>query len=142
MTWPRTWREAILALGVAVAVMLRQPGWAAPALAAVTTGLLLLRARLFTGIAARAWLLGAGLLSLVLLMWLEAGRWPISAVTAVAIAAAAACAVVAWAATAPRRPSPPLARAVSLAELIGTIATVPIALDVLGVFHAVRVLGG
>lgn len=127
---------------VAVAVMLHQPGWAASALAAVAAGLLLLRARLFTGIVPRAWLLGTGLLSLVLLMWLEAGRWPISAVTALAIAAAAACAVVAWAATAPRRPSPPLARTVAIAELLGTIATVPISLAVLGVFHAVRVLGG
>ena len=127
---------------IAVAVMLGQPGWAAPALAAVAAGLLLLRARLFSGIVPRAWLAGAGLLCLVLLMWLEAGRWPTAAVAAVAIAAAAACAPVAWAATARRRPSPPLARAVDLAELVATIATVPIALDLLGVFHAVRVLGG
>ena|SRR5215472_1232407 len=126
----------------AVAIMLRQPGWAAPALAALASGLLLLRARLFAGIVPRAWLLGAGLLSLVLLICIEARRWPISAVTAVAIAVASASALVAWASSAPRRPSPPLARTVDLTELIATIATVPVALDVLGVFHAVRALGG
>lgn len=126
----------------AVAIMLRQPGWAAPTLAALASGLLLLRARLFAGIGPKSWLIGSGLLSLMLLIGAGAGRWPMAGAVAVGVGVASASAVLAWTAAVPRRPSPPLARLVDLAELIATIATVPVALDVLGVFHAVRVLGG
>ena len=125
-----------------VAIMLRPGGWAAPLLAAIAAVLLLLRARLFTGIVPRAWLLGSGLAVLVLLVTVQAGRWPAGPVVAVAVLAAVAAAVVSRSARGGPRPSPPVARVVDIAELIAMIATVPLALEVLGVFHAVRALGG
>jgi type VII secretion integral membrane protein EccD len=126
----------------AVAIMLRQAGWAAPVLAALASGLLLLRARLFTGIVPRAWLIGSGLACVVLLIAVLASRWSASPVVAVVIIAVAAAALVSGAVRNGGRPSPPVARMVDIAELIAMIATVPLALDVLGVFHAVRALGG
>jgi len=126
----------------ALAIMLRAGGWAPLALAALASGLLLLRARLFSGLTARAWMLGAGLISLLLLAEAIAARWSPAVVAVVAAAAAAATVVVAAAIRSPRRPSPPLVRMADLAELVATVATVPLALEVLGVFGTVRGLGG
>jgi type VII secretion integral membrane protein EccD len=125
-----------------VAILLRQAGWAAAALAGIAATLLLLRGRLFTGIVPRAWLIGSGLACLTLLMSVQASRWPVGVVVAVVVVTAVAAGLVARAAVSGNRPSPPVARAVDVAELIATLATVPLALDVLGVFHAVRALGG
>ena len=102
----------------------------------------MLRARLFTGIVPRAWLIGSGLACFTLLVSVQAGRWPVGVVVAVVVIAAVAAGLVARAAASGSRPSPPVARVVDVAELIAMIATVPLALDVLGVFHAVRALGG
>ena len=125
-----------------VAVMLRQGGWTASSLAAIAAALLLLRARLFTGTVPRAWLLASGLACLLLLVVVQAGRWPAGPVVAVAVLAGVGSALVSQAARGGSRPSPPVARAVDVAELVAMIAAVPLALDVLGVFHAVRGLGG
>jgi type VII secretion integral membrane protein EccD len=128
---------------IGVAIMLRHPGWAGPALAALAGALLLLRARLFTGTVARGWLLGSGLAVLVLFAVAEAGRWPVTVTAVVAIAVTVAAGLLARAALGlGDRPPPTLGRMVDLAELAATVATIPLALVVLGVFGAVRALGG
>jgi len=126
----------------ALVIMLPSHGWAPPVLAAVASGLLLLRARLFTGLTARAWLLAAGLACAMLETVALAARWSPVGVASLAVGAAVLAALVARAAISARRMSPPLVRVVDLIELMATIATVPLALEVLGVYARVRGLGG
>lgn len=126
----------------ALLIMLRASGWAPLALATLASVLLLLRARLFSGVVARSWMLGSGLVGLLLLALAVGARWPAGAAAVAAAVVAAVTAIVAGAARAVRRPAPPLIRLADLAELTATIATVPLALEVLGVFGAVRGLGG
>lgn len=126
----------------ALGIMLRAGGWAPLTLAMLASVLLLLRARLFSGVVARSWMLGAGLAGLLLVAMAAGTRWPAGAAAAAAVGLAAVTAIVAGAVRAVRRPAPPLVRMADLAELVATIATVPLALEVLGVFGAARGLGG
>lgn len=126
----------------ALGIMLRASGWAPLALATLACVLLLLRARLFSGVVARSWMLGSGLVGLLLLALAAGARWPAGGAAVAAVGLAAVTAIVAGAVRAVRRPTPPLVRMADLAELVATIATVPLALEVLGVFGTVRGLGG
>lgn len=132
---------AVVSAG-AVSLMLRQPGWAPAALAAVASGLLLLRARLFASRNATAWLIASSVICFGILLAAQASRMPSGVVLAMVLAAAAITIPVAGHALESWRPSPTLVRAADLAELLATIATVPLALEIAGVFHAVRALGG
>lgn len=123
--------------------MLPGGGWAAGVLAVLAAGLLLLRARVFSGVAQRSWLIGSGLAALAEFSVLGASRIGVVGVLgflcALAVAAAAACAV---AISPGRGRALTLARASDVAELLGVVATIPLALQVLHVFSLVRSLGG
>lgn len=126
-----------------VAIMLPGGGWAAEVLAVLAAGLLLLRARVFSGVAQRSWLIGSGLAALAEFSVLGASRIGVAGVLgflcALAVAATAACAV---AISPGRGRALTLARASDVAELLGVVATIPLALQVLHVFSLVRSLGG
>lgn len=131
-----------LVIGGAV-IMLRGGGWGAEVLAGVAAVLLALRVRLFAGVVQRATLIGSALVVVIGLAVLAGPRLhalgSLAALGVLAAAVAAACAV---AAAPERRRSLSLARAGDLAELLLTIATVPLALQVLHVFSLIRSLHG
>jgi type VII secretion integral membrane protein EccD len=123
---------------------LRAPGVTPPILAAVTVALLALRARLFGGAAQRWWLIGAALLIALPTAQAVASRWSggvgIGIVLDVLLIATA---VVGQTALRPdRRFAPTLARWADLLELLGVMATVPLALLIVGTFGYFRSLGG
>ena len=147
MTADRAVTAMVAATGVlvvtATTIMLTAPGWGGTALATLASGLLLLRARVFAGAAQRGWLTGAGLAGLLVVAAVAGPRLGAGAAIGVLAAAAVATATVAAAAVAPgRRVAPPLRRIADLADLAGTVATIPLALQVLHVFGAARALGG
>ena len=134
-----------LAVAACTAFALRWPGWTPPALAAVIAVLLALRARLFGGTAQRWWLIGAALATAVPTAAAVADRWRggdvgLGVVIGVVLLATA---IVGQIAVRPeRRFAPTLARWADLLELTGVMATVPLALLMLGTFGYFRSLGG
>ncbi|ACU77344.1 secretion protein snm4 [Catenulispora acidiphila DSM 44928] len=134
-----------LAVAACTAFALRWPGWTPPVLAAVITVLLALRARLFGGAAQRWWLIGAALAVAVPTATAVADRWRggsvgLGVVVGVVLLATA---IVGQIAVRPeRRFAPTLARWADLLELTAVMATVPLALLMLGTFGYFRSLGG
>jgi len=134
-----------LAVAACTAFALRWPGWTPPVLAAVITALLALRARLFGGVAQRWWLIGAALAVAVPTAATVAERWRSSDVGLGVVVGVVllATAIVGQIAVRPeRRFAPTLARWADLLELAGVMATVPLALLMLGTFGYFRSLGG
>jgi len=129
--------------------LMASPGWAEPALAGATALLALLRSRMFTGRAQRGWLLGAAVATAVIAVTGLAARsgGHASAVTGIAALAAVAAIAVAALAARPGDPgasggsrSPLRARLLDLAELAAAVATIPLVLEVLGLYARLRAL--
>ncbi|WP_194908009.1 type VII secretion integral membrane protein EccD [Catenulispora rubra] len=133
-----------LAVAACTAFALRWPGWTPPVLAAVIAILLALRARLFGGVTQRWWLIGAALAVAIPTAATVAERWRsgdvgLGVVVGVVLLATA---VIGRIAVQPeRRFAPTLARWADLLELTGVMATVPLALLMLGTFGYFRSLG-
>ena len=134
-----------LAVAACTAFALRWPGWTPPVLAGVIAALLALRARLFGGTAQRWWLIGAALAVAAPAATVVADRWRsgdvgLGVVFGVVLFATA---IVGQIAVRPeRRFAPTLARWADLLELTAVMATVPLALLMLGTFGYFRSLGG
>ncbi|REE96584.1 type VII secretion integral membrane protein EccD [Thermomonospora umbrina] len=122
-----------------------EDGWIAPTLTAMMSVSLLLRARVFGGIAQRAWLLTAGLIGLGLLevhtaltggqvAALAMALVPLVLITGIVIA------VVLW--LPDHRPTPFWGRAGDIIDLLVVITLIPLALGVLDVYTSVRGLAG
>jgi type VII secretion integral membrane protein EccD len=134
-----------MAVTVCVTFALRAPGWTPPVLGGVSVLLLALRARLFGGTAQRWWLIGAALVTALPTADTVAGRWHADDVGIGIVLGALliATAVIGQIAVRPeRRFAPTLARWGDLLELLGIMATVPLALLILGTFGYFRSLGG
>jgi type VII secretion integral membrane protein EccD len=126
-----------------IAIMLTDHGWGATALAALASTLLLLRGRLFGGAAQRGWLTGSGLAGLALFAAVAAPRLGAAGAIGVLGAFVVAVAALASAAISPgRQVAPPARRLTDVLELLGIVATIPLALQVLHVFAAARSVGG
>jgi type VII secretion integral membrane protein EccD len=126
-----------------IVIMLTAPGWGGTALAALASCLLPVRARVFAGAAQRAWLTGSGLAGLAVFGAVAAPRLGTAGAAGVLCALAVAVALLASAAMTPgRRVAPPARRLTDLLDLVGTVATIPLALQVLHVFGMARSLGG
>ncbi len=129
------------AAGVAVVVDSRAPGWAPPVLALLAALAMLLRARLFTGLHQRLWLLVAGVAGLVLAAVREGQSHSGYALAVPLIAAAgAALGVAVRRTTKPYGPWWP--RLGDLGELLVVATVIPVALQVLGVYGYVRGIWG
>lgn len=128
----------------AAGVLAAGPGWAGPALAGVAALLALLRARVFTGRAPRAWLVGAALASAALLVVGPAARLTAAAAAPGIVVAAAVVAVmvVALSARSARRSSPPAARMMQVVELVAAVAMLPLVFYVAGVYGMLRTATG
>jgi type VII secretion integral membrane protein EccD len=128
----------------AAGFLLASPGWPGPALACVAALLALLRSRVFTGRAQRGWLTGAAVAVTVTAMTGLAVRSGGHAAAATGIAALAAMAAIAVAVHAARSGgqrgsrSPLTGRLLDLAELAAAVATIPLVLEVLGVYARLR----
>ena len=123
--------------------LMASPGWPGPALAGATALLALLRSRLFTGRAQRGWLLGAAAAVAVIAVTGLAARSGVQASARAGIAGVAAVAAIVVAAFAVRQGgqrSPLTARLVNVAELAAAIATIPLVLEVLGVYARLRAM--
>jgi type VII secretion integral membrane protein EccD len=147
MTADRVVTAMVAATAVAtvagIVIMLTARDWGGTALAALASCLLLTRARAFAGAPQRGWLTGGGLAGLVLFGAVAAPRLGTAGDAGVLCALAVAVAVAAAAAITPGRKGAPSARRlVDLLELAGTVATIPLALQVLHVFSMARSLGG
>jgi type VII secretion integral membrane protein EccD len=120
------------------------PGWAGPALAGVAAVLAVMRARSFSGRAQRIWLLAAALASAALLVTGLPGRLTEAAAAPGIVLGTAVVAVtaIAFAVRPDRRSSPPVARLLQAFELVTAIATVPLVLEVVGVYGMLRSAGG
>jgi ESX secretion system protein EccD len=118
--------------------LVASPGWAGPALVGVTAVLALLRARLFTGRAQRTWLLAAAMASAAILVAGLAARLTAAAPGIVVGTAVAAVTVSAFAVRRGRRASPPVARLLQATELVTAVATIPLALEVMGIYSLLR----
>jgi type VII secretion integral membrane protein EccD len=119
-------------------------GWAPTTLVGVAALLALLRMRLFTGRAQRVWLLGAALAAAaaaVTMLATHLGNRPARSGLIVATLVVAFL-VVGFAVRPERPPSPPRARLLDILEIVFAVATIPLVLDVLGVYAYVRSLGG
>jgi type VII secretion integral membrane protein EccD len=134
---------AAVALTACLAVDGRGPGWSGPVLALVAALVMLLRARLFTGLHQRLWLLAGGLAGVALVAvraGAAAGTGAAGLLVPLLLAAAAALAV------AMRRPGrrygPWWPRVGDICELVAVAAVIPVALQVLGVYGYVRSLWG
>lgn len=134
LAWPALAAGVVLSFGAAPA---------GRALVAVVALALLLRARLFRTVGQRLPLLVAGLGSLLAVpvgVVLRADSTdPVAVVIVAAVAAVAVAAVVAGRRI-PRTPA--MARAAEIADLLLTIAVIPLVAAVLGAFAFVRGLGG
>lgn len=121
-------------------------GWATTTLAGLVAGLLCLRSRLFTARAQRMWLLGAGLIGVVVvavrLTGELAGPQVLAAVLLPVLGLVIVLCTVAIRAAVERRRAPLGGRLADIVELLGVLAVVPIALAVLGVYTYVRALWG
>jgi type VII secretion integral membrane protein EccD len=128
----------------AAGFLLASPGWPGPALAGVTALLALLRSRVFAGRAQRGWLTGAAVAAAVTAVTGLAARSGAHAAAGTGIAALAAVAAIVVAALAARSGGPggsrsPLtARLLDLTELAAAVATIPLVLEVLGVYARLR----
>lgn len=147
MTADRVVTAMVAATAVAavagIVIMLTARDWGGTALAALASCLLLARARAFASAAQRGWLTGGGLAGLVLFGAVAAPRLGSAGDAGVLCALAVVVAVAAAAAITPgRRGAPSARRLVDLLELAGTLATIPLALQVLHVFSLARSLGG
>lgn len=134
-----------LAVAACTAFALRWPGWTPPVLAAVISVLLALRARLFGGTAQRWWLIGAALAIAVPTAAVVSDRWrggDVGLGVVVGVALIATMIVGQIAVRPERRFAPTLARWADLLELGAVMATVPLALLMLGTFGYFRSLGG
>ncbi|MGW6913476.1 type VII secretion integral membrane protein EccD [Kitasatospora sp. NPDC054939] len=137
-----------LALGAILALCLTPlaggPGWAAPALTVALAVLLLLHSRAIGSVPQRLAVVLPGAYGLVLptaVLALGLSTGGRLLLLAGLLALAAALAVVAW--TVPgRRMVPYWGRAADLLHTLAAIAVVPLALQVLGVYGALRGLGG
>ena len=119
------------------------PGWPGPTLAGAAGLLALLRSRLFTGRAQRGWLLGAAVADAVIAVTGVAARsgGHAAARTGIVALAAVAAIVVAVLAVRPGGSRSPLAaRLLDVAELAAAVATIPLVLEVLGVYARLRAL--
>jgi type VII secretion integral membrane protein EccD len=126
------------------AFALHAPGGAPVVLGATFAMLLALRARILAGVAQRWWLIGPALVLAGLCAAIVPQRWPGGTGLAIdLLAAGTATAAAGQLALRPqRRYAPPLSRTADLFELVGLIATIPLALLILGVFGYVRSLAG
>ena len=119
-------------------------GWVLPVLTAVLSLLLLLHSRALGGVAQRLSMLLPGVLGLLLV----GGVWAVPArsgerllLLAALSAAAAALSVAAW--TLPsRRLLPYWGRIADLLHTLSAIALLPLALDAVGLYHALRSISG
>jgi type VII secretion integral membrane protein EccD len=134
---------AAIATAVGLAVEARGTGWAPPVLVLVAALALLLRARLFTGLHQRIWLLSGGTAGVVMAAVAVGNRAGGGAVGLVVVLLLAAALTVAVAMRpAGRRYAPFWPRLADIAELLVVATVVPIALQVLGVYGYVRSLWG
>jgi type VII secretion integral membrane protein EccD len=129
----------------ALAVLAAAPGWSGPALAAVAALALLVRARVFRGVAQRLPLLVAGLAGLALL---AAGAVAggdlavrLGGVFTAVLVTAAGCALYGLAG-AGKRPNPLWGRALDLIEVLLVVGVVPLVLAVCGLYGWVRGING
>ena len=126
------------------AFALRAPGWAPPNLAAIVAVLLALCVRLFGAVAQRWWLVGSALVLAAAAAAGVAARWPggTGLTIDLCVTVVATAAVAPFALKPDRRFAPTLARRADLIELLGTVATIPLALLIIGVFGYLRSLSG
>jgi type VII secretion integral membrane protein EccD len=126
-----------------MAIMLTARGWGTVALTALASCLLLLRSRLFVGMVQRGWLIGAGLAGTAVFGAVAVPWLGTTGTLAVACGLTVVTVVTAAVAVRPaRRLEPSTRRAIDLLDLIATIATIPLALQVLDVYGMVRSLSG
>ncbi|TDC90341.1 type VII secretion integral membrane protein EccD [Actinomadura sp. 7K507] len=134
-----------LVAGGAMLFLFDTGGWAGPTMTAVMSVSLLLRARVFRGVAQRSWMLVIGLLGLVLtviglalhasqVIALAAALVPLLVLTGIVIA------VTLW--LPGHRPTPVWGRWGDILDMIVMIALIPLALAVLDVYARVRGLAG
>lgn len=117
--------------------------WAATVMCGICAVLLVLRARLFAGLAQRLWLLGSGLAVLAgLAVRLTSWFGPPAMLLVLLFSLAATGTVLAWAVKPELRVAAPWARVSDIAELLVTLALVPLALQLLHAYSAVRALSG
>ncbi|XRQ10840.1 type VII secretion integral membrane protein EccD [Actinomadura welshii] len=135
---------ALVAAG-AMLFLLGDRGWAGPTMTAVMSVSLLLRARIFRGIAQRSWMLVIGLFGLVLtaigmavhgsqVIALAAALVPLLVLTAIVVA------VTLW--LPGHRPTPVWGRWGDILDMIVMISLIPLALAVLDIYTRVRGLAG
>ena len=134
-----------LIAAVALVFLVFAPGWPGPVMAAVVSTTLLLRARIFSGRSQRAWMLLVGMGGTGLLAVAMSFRGsPATGLTLVlpAVLAVAAIAITMGMWLPGNKPSPFWGRAGDIIDMIAVVALVPLALAVLGVYSAIRGLGG
>lgn len=139
----------------AAGFLMASPGWPGPALAGAAALLALLRSRLFTGRAQRGWLLGAAVAGAVIVVTGLAARSGGQATARTGLAAVAAVAAIVVAAFAVRSDaagaggtrgapggsrSPLPARLLDITELAAAVATIPLVLEVLGIYARLRAM--
>ncbi|MBW8485254.1 type VII secretion integral membrane protein EccD [Actinomadura parmotrematis] len=120
-------------------------GWAARATIAAMALSLLLRARVFRGLAQRAWMLVAGLTGLGLLALSAAGtgdQYVVLAATLVPLLAVTGIVIGVTMWLPAHKPTPFWGRAGDILDILVMIALIPLALAVLDVFSRVRGLAG
>lgn len=137
---------AVVALvsAAAAAVAARGPGWAPPAFAVVAAVLPATRARTFVGRAQRAWLLAGSATAVAALATGLQPRLSGAGVAALIVAPAviAAVAVLSLAVKPERSVSPAVSRWLDIAEVAIVIAAVPLTLQILGAYSALRSAAG
>ncbi|HVQ92352.1 MAG TPA: type VII secretion integral membrane protein EccD [Mycobacteriales bacterium] len=134
---------ATAVVAAAATIPLSAAGGSAPPLALCAAGLLLLRARLYLGLAQRLWLLAAGLAGpLIVAGHAAAGAAPDRRTLLLVPLAAAAGVALAAALGAGRRRSPYAVRLADLTDIALTVALLPLSAAVLGVYGRLRGLTG
>lgn len=128
----------------AVPVLLASGGWAGAALACTAAALMALRSRVYSGRAQRGSMLAVAVLSAA--AGIVAGTRALPAgPPRVAVPVAVVLAVLLGAGLLRRigrRSAPPAARALDMLEVVAALATIPLVLQVLGVYAMIRSLAG
>jgi type VII secretion integral membrane protein EccD len=123
------------------AFLVTAPGWSGPTLAAVTALLALLRSRMFTSRSQRGWLLGVAVADAVIVVTglaARTGGHPPARAGIAALAAVAAIVVAVIVVRPSGSRSPLTARLLDITELAAAVATIPLVLEVIGVYARLR----
>jgi type VII secretion integral membrane protein EccD len=132
--------SAALVLGGCVPFLVARPGWAPPSFVVVLSVSTVLRARDYNGVWQRCALALTGTIGLLSVLTTAAGSFLVPAFAVVLMAVLSL--VVAAQRHRDRRPSPFWGHVANIVETITAVATLPLVLQLFGVFAFARGLGG